>query len=60
MEEKVLILNQTMGRAIAEEFKEFTDMDMRSEVRTDANYIMKICCQHSAVFGEFNKVLFPN
>ena len=59
MSEKVVLLNQSIGKCIAEEFKDFKDLEERESERISEMYIMQMCCQHSAVLGEFNKIMFP-
>lgn len=47
--------NQEMGSLIAQEFKEANNMPSYDTV--DEVSVMKYCCQLSAVFQEFNKIL---
>lgn len=55
---KGMAYNKVVGCLIAEEFKDFTNVV--SIVDCDDTDVMRVCCQFSAVFSEFNKVLFGN
>ena len=59
-DEKYAVLNQVIGKLIAEEFRDFTRLSKELVHHTSDLYIMKISCQHSAVLGELNKLLFQN
>jgi len=50
-----LEFNKDIGKLIAEQYFDFSILP---SVNTDPLEIMKYCCQFSAIFGEFNKVLF--
>lgn len=43
---------------MAEEFKDFENVE--KIINCDETDVMRVCCQFSAVFSEFNKVLFGN
>ena len=51
-----------IGALIAEEFKSFTAIikarDSNSLQMIEETEVMKYCCQFSAIFSEFSKVLF--
>lgn len=44
---------------IANEFKEFKKNKRRDNIENE-EYVMSLCCQHSSILGEFNKILFSN
>ena len=50
-----LEFNKEIGSLVAEQYADFSHLPSE---RPSPLEIMKYCCQFSAIFGEFNKVLF--
>lgn len=57
---KILRFNQQIGQLIAEEFLDFKKIENSMLNKSGSIKSMRYFCQISAVFAEFNRVLFGN
>ncbi|CDW84627.1 ubiquitin hect domain family protein [Stylonychia lemnae] len=54
---QLLEFNREIGKLIAEQYKDFERILKQKD---DELEVMKYCCQYSAIFGVFNKIIFHN